>query len=57
MKKKFDEIVEKLKESKSDPEIAHGLYDDAMRVLAENAHADLVKKLDKLVKNIPFWYA
>lgn len=55
--KTLDEIIQQIKEEWGDWEAVHGLYDDGLRLIAQQGKPELLKKLDEAVKGATFWYA
>ena len=59
LKKQINEAIDSLKcavENK-DNESAHSSYDAVLYVIASEYESKTIDKIDKIVKDIDFWYA
>lgn len=54
---KMKELQVAVAQPRPDSEMIHSLYDDLIEEIAMRHEPKLVKKLQKMVTNIPFWYA
>ena len=59
MKKKQDELIKELKEAVAgdDNEIVHSIYDQLLELRLKQHEPSFVRRLNKIVKEINFWYA
>ena len=56
---KIEELIKKLKEEveENDNEVVHSLYDDIMVTRLAELDPKLLKRIDRIVKGVNFWYA
>jgi len=56
--KKIEELIVELKNcNRGDNEVVHIIYDEILKEIAKEYEPKIVKKIDRITKDITFWHA